>query len=413
MKAFLTLKAPQETRDYYFSQFNQLNPETEIIETRASLDRIVAEDLYAPESLPFFNRSTVDGYALRSSDSFGASESLPAFFKVVGEIKMGRLSNDQIQRGEAVVIHTGGMVPEGADAVVMIENTQITVPGEIEVSRAVAQNENVVLAGEDVKAKSLILTRGQRIRPGDIGALMSLGIVQLSVFVKPRVGIISSGDEVADPHLPIQPGQIRDINSYTLAALVQKYGGIPTNYGIAPDDYDVFANLAEKAFLENDMVIITAGSSASVRDLTAEIIQRLGSPGVLVHGVNVRPGKPTILAICSGKPVIGLPGNPVSAFVIANIFVVPILKRLSGLTGEDWEQKVSGILSVNISSSSGREDWVPVKLTKTNLGNQVAIEPIFYKSNLIFSIIKADGFVRIAPDVTGLSAGSVVDAIIF
>ncbi len=412
MKSFLQLKSPEDAQKEYFAYFDSFQLSKEIIECASALGRVIAADVFAPESLPAFNRSTVDGYALRSNDSFGASESLPTFFTVTGEVKMGKPTTLEVNKGETVVIHTGGMLPKNADAVVMIENTQVILPGEIEVSRAVGHHENMILAGEDVKAGSLIFERGWKLRPGDIGALMSLGITEIEVYRKLKVGIISSGDEVTDPHEKIVQGQVRDVNSYSLSALIQQQCGEPRIYGIAPDDKTIFSRIATQAFQENDVVIVTAGSSASVRDLTAEIIHELGEPGVLIHGVNVRPGKPTILAVCGGKAVIGLPGNPVSAYVIANIFVVPLIRKLNGQTSPYREHKIKGTLTINLASSSGREDWIPVRIIDQADHQQYRIEPIFYKSNLIFSIIKADGFVRIPPDVTGYSANTEVEVFI-
>ncbi len=412
MKSFLQLKSPEAARKEFFAYFDSFQLSSEVIESASALGYVVSVDVFAPESLPAFNRSTVDGYALRSNDSFGASESLPSFFTVTGEVKMGQPTNLEVNKGEAVIIHTGGMLPKNTDAVVMIENTQVTLPGEIEVSRAVGHHENMILAGEDVKAGSLIFESGWKLRPGDIGALMSLGITDVEVYRKLKVGVISSGDEVTDPHKEILQGQVRDVNSYSLGSLIQQYGGEPRIYGIAPDDKDIFSGIARQAIQENDVVIITAGSSASVRDLTAEIIHELGEPGVLIHGVNVRPGKPTILAVCDGKAVIGLPGNPVSAYVIANIFVVPLIRKLSGQTSPYRENKIKGELTINLASSSGREDWIPVRIIDQADHRHYRIEPIFYKSNLIFSIIKADGFLRIPPDVTGYSANTEVEVLI-
>ncbi len=411
MPEFLRLMVPEEARNYYFSFFDTKKLNRELIHTVDSLDRVLSEDIFAPDDLPGFTRSTVDGYAIQSKDSYGASESLPAFFQVIGEVKMGNSAEQKIGQGQAVLIHTGGMLPENADAVVMIENTQLTIPGEIEVSKAVAPNENIIATGEDVKSGTRIFPCGIKIRPGDIGALMSVGLVEINVFSKLKIGLISSGDEVIDPGFALKPGQVRDINSYLLSALVQKHGAVPTRYGIVADDRELLRTAITKAFRENDLVLVTAGSSASVRDFTAEVIQSIGAPGVLVHGVNVRPGKPTILAVCDGKPIIGLPGNPVSAYVVANIFVVPLLRKLNGETNFLNRQTIKGTLNINVNSVSGREDWIPVKIHVDPVTKKNNIEPIFYKSNLIFSIIQAEGFVRIPPDVTGYSTGSEVEVI--
>jgi molybdopterin molybdotransferase len=235
---------------------------------------------------------------------------------------------------------------------------------------------------------------------------MALGISEVAVLCQPRVGILSTGDEVVPPETEVQAGQVRDINSYSLSALVQQAGGIPRRYGIFPDKAAAMQEGLGRALAECDAVIITAGSSASTRDLTAEVINRMGKPGVLVHGLNIRPGKPTILAVCDGKPVIGLPGNPVSALVIAYLFVPPALNRLCGIS-DVLRPHIRAELTVNLPSQAGREDYYPAKLI--NKEGRWLAEPIFYKSNLIFSLSKADGLIHIPENATGLGAGEVTD----
>ncbi len=414
MPEFLELKPPLDALDAILQRLPPLfERQVEVVATENALGRVLAEPVLAREPLPSFARSTVDGYAVRATDTFGASESLPAYLEWLGEAPMGKTPLQALGRGQCVSIHTGGMLPEGADAIVMIEYTQMVQEAEVEILRAVAIGENVLKTGEDVAVGQLVIQAGASLRPAEIGGLMALGLTHVQVFARPSVGILSSGDELVSPDISIQPGQVRDINSYSLSALVEQIGGLPKRYGIAPDELQTLKESAQKALDENDCLVITAGSSASVRDLTAEVIQGLGEPGVLVHGVNVRPGKPTILAVCDGKPVIGLPGNTVSAYVIANLFVAPLIRKLSGQTNFFWEQKINGILTVNLASSSGREDWVPVNIIRDEHSKNCLIEPIFYKSNLIFSIIKAEGFIRIPPDITGYSANSEVEVVIF
>jgi molybdopterin molybdotransferase len=299
------------------------------------------------------------------------------------------------------------MLPEGADAVVMLEYTQPARLAEMEILRAVAPSENVLKIGEDVKVGQEVIPAGKKLRPADIGGLMALGFRQVTVACRPRVGILSSGDEVISPEATPAPGQVRDINAYTLSALVEDAGGEPVRYGIVPDQAEVLEKRARQALEECDLVVITAGSSASTRDLTSQVIQQLGEPGVLVHGVNVRPGKPTILAVCDGKAVIGLPGNPVSALVIAALFVRPVIAALLGLRSPRPEARIPARLSINLPSQAGREDWIPVRIVSGADG--FTAEPIFGKSNLVFSLAQADGLVRIPPDATGLSAGELVD----
>ncbi len=379
----------------------------EKIRTETALGSVLASPVVSQEALPAFPRTTVDGYAVRAVDTFGANESLPVYLELVGEAPMGKAPGIGLKSGQCLLIHTGGMLPEGADAIIMVEHTQVVRSSEIEILRSVAIGENVLLPGEDVSVGQVVIEAGSVLRPAEIAGLMALGITEIEVKSKPTVGIVSSGDELVTPNLPVQPGQVRDINSYGLSALVEQIGGLPVRYGIAPDQMTALKEMAEKALSENDMLVITAGSSASTRDLTSDVVNQLGAPGVLVHGVNIRPGKPTILAVCNGKPVIGLPGNPVSALVIATFFVKPILEKLMGLRKSTFDARMQARLSVNLSSQSGREDWIPVRLERNKTGYDAI--PIFGKSNLIFTLVRADGMIRIHPDANGISAGELVD----
>ncbi|RPI95102.1 MAG: molybdopterin molybdenumtransferase MoeA [Chloroflexi bacterium] len=414
MPEFLTLLPPDEARALLLSQLSQPVTDSERIDVSSGLGRVLAEDILAPHPLPDFQRSTVDGYALRAADTHGASDSLPAYLNLIGEVPMGDAPGFEIGAGQCASIHTGGMLPDGADAVVMLEHTQSVRAGssrpEIEIFRAVADGENVIRVGEDVAQGQLIQPKGSRLRPAEIGGLMALGIVNVRVARKVRVGLISTGDEVIDPSQSPRPGQVRDVNSYTLGALVEKSGGAAKLYGIVSDEFETLRDAAAKALSECDVVIITAGSSASTRDMTADVIRTLGTPGVLVHGINTRPGKPTILGVCDGKAVIGLPGNPVSALVNGYLFVVPVIEKLLGALPRP-RPSVLARLTVNLSSQAGREDWWPVKLiaNSQSLIADFEADPIFGKSNLIFTLASADGLLRIHPDATGLSAGETVE----
>jgi molybdopterin molybdotransferase len=429
MPEFLRLSPPTEALQTLLHSLPDRETTAETINTSKALGRVLAADVRAPHPLPEFPRSTMDGYAVRARDTFGVSDSLPGYLTLLGEVPMGDAPSFTLTPGGCALIHTGGMLPGGADAVMMLEYTQRVgadmIPGEngarsdkteIELSRPVAEGENVILVGEDVAADQIVLAAGIRFRPAEIGGCMALGIVELRVAIKPRIGIISSGDEVVPPEQSPRPGQVRDVNSYSLAALVEEAGGKPALYGIIPDSLEAIKVASRKALAECDAVVITAGSSASARDMTAEAIASFGAPGVLVHGVNVRPGKPTILAVCDGKAVIGLPGNPVSALVIAGLFVVPVIEKLLGLKVAHLRPSVLAKLAVNIPSQAGREDWVAVKLLLSPLGGGVGggvllAEPVFGKSNLIFSLAAADGMVRISPEATGLSAGEMVEVL--
>jgi molybdopterin molybdotransferase len=384
---------------------------TENVLTADALDRVLAEPLAAPSSLPAFPRSTVDGYAVRAADTFGATESLPAYLAVVGEALMGRAPEVTVGPAQAAVVYTGGMVPPGADAVVMVERTQKLDATNIEVLRAVAPGENVVQVGEDVKEGESLLRPGHLLRPQDIGGLMALGITQVKVAVRPRVAIVSTGDEVVPPNVTPGPGQVRDVNTYTVAGLVKRAGGVPLPQGIIRDDFEALFSAARQGLEAADVLVISAGSSLSTRDLTAEVVNRLGQPGVLVHGVSVKPGKPTILGVCDGKPVIGLPGNPVSAMVVAGLFLGPVLWRLQGVQEPPQRRRVMAQLSHNIASVPGREDYVQVKLIERE--GQLWADPVFGKSNLIYTLVKADGLLRVSIDSNGLHEGEWVEVVLF
>lgn len=405
MPEFLELLPPLDALERLFANL-PIKVQPEEIETTQALGRVTAAAVIAPHPLPSFPRATVDGFAVRAADTFGASDSLPAYLVETGEVPMGGRPEFTLSPGHCALIHTGGMLPEGSDAVVMVEHTQSARPGEVEVLRAVAVGENLLKIGEDVAQGEEVLPSGIRLRPAEIGGLMALGLTWVQVARQPRVGLISSGDEVVPPESELKPGQVRDINAYTLSALVESIGGAPVRYGIIPDQVEALRSAAARALVECDVVVVTAGSSASTRDLTAQVIGELGAPGVLVHGVNVRPGKPTILAACAGKAVIGLPGNPVSALMIASLFVSPVIEALLGLKRTRMRPSVSARLALNLPSQAGREDWIPVKLAPA--GDGYLAEPVFGKSNLIFSLSRADGLLRIPPDATGLASGEIV-----
>lgn len=411
MPEFLRLLPPKEALDRLLAHLD-IQPQFELIAIRHALGRVTAEAILAPHALPSFPRSTVDGFAVCAADTFGASESLPAYLRVIGEVPMGAAPAFDVKRVTCALIHTGGMLPAGADAVVMLEHTQYVQPDEVEILRAVAPGENVLQVAEDVRIGQEVISKGTLLRPVEVGGLAALGITQVKVSRKPRVAVLSTGDEIIPIGAPLEPGKVRDVNTYTLSALIEKAGGEAILYGILPDHQDLLASSALNALQACDMVVITAGSSASTRDLTAQVIEGLGEPGVLVHGVNARPGKPTILAACAlpGQPrkaVVGLPGNPVSAYVIAWRFVFPVVKALSGASLTPFKPAVKARLTLNLPSEAGREDWIPVRLSEGDAGWEA--EPVFGKSNLIFTLVRANGLICIPPDATGYHVGETVE----
>ena len=406
MGEFLNLKSSSEALEIFLNSVGNSTIEHEEISTSQGLGRVNAENIYAPQDLPLYPKSTVDGYVVRSRDTFGASDSLPAYLTFRGEIRMGENVEFDLISGDTYLIHTGGMLPRQADAVVMIENSQLVNDRVVEIRKSAAVGENVIAYGEELSKGELILSEGETFHPVDLGCLLSIGIQKVKLIKKPIVGIISSGDEIVDPAIEVPFGKVRDVNSSLLAALIIGWGGQPINYGISLDKYDDLMNFAEKAHKECNVVVFTAGSSVSSRDITEKVISSLGLPGILVHGVNIKPGKPTILAYCSKKPVLGLPGNPGSAFVTANIFLRPLLFHLQKRKTKTFNH-VKAISITNLASQTGREDWVPVRLEKKN--DLFNATPVFGRSNFIFSLVKADGMIYIPSEKTGIAKGEIVD----
>jgi molybdopterin molybdotransferase len=396
-------------------------PASEELSISLSLNRIVAEDILSPEDLPEFDRSTMDGFAVRSADTFGAAESRPALVTIVGDIAMGTMPDRVLSVGETMKIATGGALPKGADAVVMLEQTQAVDALQIEVVKPVAPLENVVQTGDDIKKGEVILNRGHRMRPQDVGALAGVGITRIRVFEKPRVAIINTGNEVVPADTAPAPGQVRDINSYNLEGLISQAGGIPVKKGIIPDEYGQLREALEAALRDCDLVLMTGGSSVGTMDLTAKVINDLGRPGVLVHGVSIKPGKPIIMGVLNTSakqvPVFGLPGHPAAVSICFEVFVQPVLERMTGeipypaLAGVPAYLSVKAKLARSISSSPGREDHVRVTLEKKDDG--LWARPVFGASGLISTLVKAVGTVVVPVNKIGIEVGEEVEVRLF
>lgn len=389
----------------------QINlPAGETIPLLESLGRVLAEDVAAKEDVPGFHRSTMDGFAVKAADTFGASEGLPAYLDVGGEVLMGREPAGELVSGQAWAIPTGGMLPAGADAVVMVEYTEPLDERTVGITRPAAPGENVVRRGEDVPSGGVVLTAGRRVRPQDLGILAAVGVTEVPVLPRLKVGIVSSGDEVIPPNAVPKPGQVRDINSYTLFGLVADGGGIPKMYGIVPDDFAALKDTLAGALAENDIVLVSGGSSVGGRDNTARVIDELGRPGILFHGINIKPGKPTIGAAVDGKALFGLPGHPVSAMVVYDLLVDPLVRR-GGYANAAKQTAVRAKLTRNTRSAAGREDFIRVRLYAEN--GELFAEPVLGKSGLISTMVKADGIAHIPEGREGVEAGEYVEVKLF
>ena len=373
--------------------------------------RVLSRDIMSPEDLPGFLRSTVDGYAIRARDSFGAAESLPAFLEIAGEVKMGEVPLAVADPGKAVKISTGGMLPRGADSVVMIEYCHLLDESTLEISRTVSPQENVILPDDDFKAGALVLSGGRRLRPQDVGVLAGLGLTSASVRRIPKAAIVSTGDEVILVDQTPKPGQVRDMNTYTLAAFCAREHAAPVPMGLCGDRFEELLALVKKGLERADTVWVSGGSSVGTRDLTLKVFEALDEMDLLVHGISISPGKPTIIARAGGKALFGLPGHVASAMVVAEIFLRPFLAALSG--EGDWGKKDRGVvkarLARNVESVSGRDDFIRVRLVKE--GEAWVAEPIFGKSGLISTLVEADGLLQIGRNTEGVYEGDTVEVV--
>jgi molybdopterin molybdotransferase len=370
--------------------------------------RVPAEPVHAPHDLPGFARSTVDGYAVRAADTYGASEGLPSYLEVTGAVAMGRAPDGAVAPGSAVAMPTGGVIPDGADAVVMVEHTQEAMAGTIEVVRPAAPGDGLVRADEDAAEGTELVPVGRPLRAQDLGLLAAAGVTHVCAHARPRVAIVSTGDEVVDPATAkLGAGQVRDASALALAALVRDAGAEPDPRGIVPDDHDALAAVLRDAVQSSDVVVVSAGSSVGARDETAAVVAGLGKPGIWAHGIAVRPGKPTLLADCGGVPIVGLPGNPRSALVVFRLLGMPIVRLVGGVTRPPAEASTRARLERDVPSAAGRLDIVQVAVR-----NGIA-SPLFGASALLSILSAADGYILVADEATGLQAGTEVDVTLY
>lgn len=385
-----------------------LRTQTQAVALADALGRVPAKDVIAPGPLPGFARSTVDGYAVRAADTYGASEGLPSYLDLVGAVLMGVAPEVTVTAGTAVEMPTGGVLPAGADAVVMVEYTNETMPGTVEVLRSVPPGGGVVQADDDVTAGAVLTPAGRPLRAVDLGMLAAAGVTEVLTHARPRVAILSTGDEVVAPTtVTLRPGQVRDAIASALAGLVLEAGGWPVPYGIVPDDSAALRSALQVALARADLVVVSAGSSVGTRDATADAVTSLGSPGIFCHGLAIKPGKPTLLAECEGVPVIGLPGNPLSALVVFRLVGVPLVWRLAGCATPPPEPSAIASLTRDVPSEAGRRDVVQVQLN----GGQA--EPLFGASALLSVLTRANGYLVVPEPATGLDAGADVSITLY
>jgi molybdopterin molybdotransferase len=418
-----------------------LRTPVETVTLAEALGRVPAEPIAAPHALPGFDRATVDGFAVRAADTYGASEGLPSYLDLAGEARMGRPPETDVGPGTAVAIATGAPLPPGADAVLKVEYTQAPTPELIEVLRPATPGEGMVRADEDAAPGAELARPGRPLRAQDLGVLAAAGVTELRAYARPRVAIVSTGDELVPADAPagssadapgaspgdtpagspadgpraLPVGQVRDSSAPALAALVREAGGDPRLAGIVPDDREALATTLRAAIARPcDVLVVSAGSSVGARDETAAAIVSLGEPGIWCHGLSLKPGKPTLLADVGGIPVIGLPGNPRSALVVFRLLGMPIVRMVGGCTEPPPEPSVMARLTRDLPSAAGRLDVVQVRLGASGAPDDLAAaEPLFGSSSLLSLLTAADGYLVVPEAATGLAAGSEIEVMLY
>jgi molybdopterin molybdotransferase len=385
---------------------------TETVSLTDGLDRILAKTVQSAENLPPHPRSVMDGFAVMARDTFGASESMPCYLQISGSVAMGEMPAGTLEKGSCYRIATGGFMPAGADAVVMHEHTVPVDDTMVEIVKSCGSGTSIIGIGDDIREGETAVPAGRLLRPQDLGLLAALGVVDVEVFRKVRVGVMSTGDEIIPHHETPSGGQIRNINTIALAALARRCGADVLDYGIVSDSRDIFLPTLQRAVEENDIVLFSGGSSVGVRDLGEQAIEALGPPGVLVHGVKLKPGKPIIIGFSDTTPVFGLPGHPVSAMVCFDLFVQPAIARISGVAEAPHARPtITATLARNINSAAGRLDLVRVQLQDSEQGP--VADPVLGRSGAISTLARAHGYFFIDEDSQGVTQGSTIEVFLY
>ena len=395
----LHVKTPEEVLALIETKFEAVAATVQV-PLAAAMGRVLAEDIAATEHVPDFDRSTVDGYAVRARDTFGCTDAIPAILNIQGEVLMGEGAAFRLEPENCVAVPTGGAVPEGADSVVMVEFTEDYGDGTVGISKSVAPGQNMIFRGDDVFPGKVVLQKGRVLSSQDIGALAAIGRVRVPVAKKLKIGVISTGDELVPPEQTPGPGQVRDVNSPMLEAMLTSFGAEVINYGIVVDDEALLSGKVHKAVAECDAVLLSGGSSVGVKDAACRIIEAMGT--LLLHGIAIKPGKPTILGKTGQKPLVGLPGHPVAAYFITKLFILPLLARLAGKQLETYS--VPARITESVSANHGRAQVHCCRLQRRE--GELWATPIRGKSGLITTLAGADGYFVIDRDCEGLPQGA-------
>ncbi|ABR49308.1 molybdenum cofactor synthesis domain [Alkaliphilus metalliredigens QYMF] len=399
----------EEAKQIVIENFKETSLDSEKVPLFKGGGRVLATDITAPIDVPGFDRSTVDGYAVVARDTFGASESLPSFLDMIGEVEMGQGTSLHLQRGQSCYVPTGGMIPEGCDAVVMVEYTEALDEKTVGIQSSVAPRENLLKKGDDLSKGELIFKKGHRLRPQDIGVLSGIGFTEIDVYQPIRVSVISTGDEIIGPEEELKLGQIKDMNTYSLGIAAMEDGCEIVATAVVKDEIETLKNKVQELMQKSDVILISGGSSMGTKDVTKDVIDALGNPGVLFHGIAVKPGKPTIGGKISDKAIFGLPGQPVSAMVVYQTLVRPFIHFLYGL--KVHMPYIEGSVAVNIPSAPGREHYVMVVIQEEN--GEKRVYPVHGKSGMLTTMTKAHGYICLALNQEGVSLGDAVKVYLF
>ena len=402
----LTVKTPDEV-DALIQEAFPARPVQETISLGSACGRVLCQPIVSTEYIPGFDRSTVDGYAVRASDTFGCSDAIPAILPLSDEITMGSQAARPLSPGCCAYIPTGGALPPGADAVVMQEYTEYYGDGSVGVTKPVAPGVNLIFKGDDARPGQTILPAGRLLTVPDIGTLAAMGITQVPVCRRPVAGILSTGDELVPVSAQPAAGQVRDVNSAMLASLVESAGGQARCYGILPDQEGSLSEALDQALAQCDLVLISGGSSVGIKDAACRVLSSKGE--ILFHGIAMKPGKPTLLGRVNGKPVFGLPGHPAAAFFVSHLFVRPLLARMVGRTPRAFT--IPAILTEPVSANHGRAQYNGAFLSLR--GENWYASPVRGKSGLIAALAASDGYFCIPRDCEGIAAGETVSVTVY
>jgi molybdenum cofactor synthesis domain-containing protein len=401
MRPFGALISYKEATDIIDAHIHPIK-RTETVPLDDAVNRVLAEDLVAAMNVPPFNRAAMDGYAVKAKDTFGAGQFKPAICKVIGEIHAGESPDKKIKTGQCVQISTGAVMPEGADSVMMVEDTERE-GNEVKIFKSITPGSNIGKIGGDIKEGAVVLKAGILLDAAKVGVLASQGLSSVKVYEKPKIAVLPTGEEVIAAGKKLKPGQLYDINSHTIAALVSTHGGTPVKINIAGDKKEEL-RAAIKEALKSDIIVLSGGSSVGERDLLVDVIDMWGE--ILFHGVQVKPGKPTIFAMLEGKPLMGMPGYPTSCLINSYLFLIPAIRKMARLPSSKGDT-VKAKLSRRVPGSTGRRQFLTVKL----VGDEAV--SVFKESGAITSIAEADGYIEIPENIDLLEKGDIVTVTLF